>query len=72
MAKSVDVPVFEMGKTNPVTIAKEAVKHAKDYGNDIVILDTAGRLHIDQELMGELANIKKRLTRRRFCWLLIL
>lgn len=59
VAKSVDVPVFEMGKTNPVTIAKEAVKHAKDYGNDIVILDTAGRLHIDQELMGELANIKK-------------
>ncbi len=59
VAKSIDVPVFEMGKTNPVTIAKEAVKHAKDYGNDIVILDTAGRLHIDQELMGELADIKK-------------
>lgn len=59
VAKSIDVPVFEMGKTNPVTIAKEAIKHAKDYGNDIVILDTAGRLHIDEELMGELANIKK-------------
>ena len=48
-----------MGKTNPVKIAKEAVKHAKDYGNDVVILDTAGRLHIDEELMGELADIKK-------------
>lgn len=59
VAKSVDVPVFEMGKTNPVKIAKEAVKHAKDYGNDVVILDTAGRLHIDEELMGELADIKK-------------
>lgn len=51
-------PVFEMGQKNPVKIAKEAIKHAKDYGNDIVILDTAGRLHIDQELMDELKNIK--------------
>ena len=52
------VPVFEMGTENPVTIAKEAIKHAKDYGNDIVILDTAGRLHIDEALMQELQNIK--------------
>lgn len=52
------VPVFEMGKTNPIKIAKEAVKHCKDHGNDILILDTAGRLHIDEELMGELKNIK--------------
>lgn len=53
-----NVPVFEMGKTNPVKIAKEAIKHAKDYGNDVVILDTAGRLHIDEELMNELKNVK--------------
>ncbi len=53
-----DVRVFEMGQINPVTIAKEAVRHAKDYGNDVVILDTAGRLHIDEELMDELKNIK--------------
>ncbi|MGN0696866.1 MAG: signal recognition particle protein [Oscillospiraceae bacterium] len=53
-----DVKVFEMGQINPVTIAKEAVRHAKDYGNDVVILDTAGRLHIDEELMDELKNIK--------------
>lgn len=53
-----NVPVFEMGKENPVKIAKQAIKHAKDYGNDIVILDTAGRLHIDQELMDELKNVK--------------
>ena len=53
------VKVFEMGQINPVTIAKEAVKHAKDYGNDIVILDTAGRLHIDEELMDELKTIKE-------------
>ncbi len=52
------VPVFEMGQENPVKIAKEAIKHARDYGNDIVILDTAGRLHIDEELMNELKNIK--------------
>ena len=39
-------------------IAKNAIKHAKDYGNDIVILDTAGRLHIDEQLMQELQDIK--------------
>ena len=47
-----------MGKANPVKIAKAAVKHARDYGNDVVILDTAGRLHIDEALMGELEKIK--------------
>ncbi len=52
------VSVFEMGQSNPVKIAKEAVKHAKDYGNDVVILDTAGRLHIDEELMDKLKNLK--------------
>lgn len=52
------VKVFEMGQINPVVIAKQAVAHAKDHGNDIVILDTAGRLHIDEELMDELKNIK--------------
>jgi len=58
VGKNADVPVFEMGVENPVKIAKEAIKHARDYGNDIVILDTAGRLHIDDELMGELENVK--------------
>ena len=53
-----EVPVFEMGTENPVKIAKEAIRHAKDYGNDVVILDTAGRLHIDEQLMQELQNIK--------------
>ncbi len=54
----VDVPVFEMGKTDPVNIAKAAVEHAKKHGNDMVFLDTAGRLHIDEALMDELKNIK--------------
>ena len=52
------VPVFEMGQINPVDIAKEAVKLAKDHGYDYVFLDTAGRLHVDEELMNELKNIK--------------
>ena len=53
------VPVFEMGTQDPVKTAKAAVSHAKDHGNDFVILDTAGRLHIDEELMDELMRIKK-------------
>lgn len=52
------VPVFEMGQIDPVEIARKAVSHAKDHGNDIVILDTAGRLHIDETLMGELKTLK--------------
>lgn len=52
------VPVFSMGQINPVEIAQKAILHAKDHGNDIVIVDTAGRLHIDEELMDELKNIK--------------
>lgn len=58
VGKQVDTTVFEMGKEDPVKIAKEAIKYAKDYGHDIVILDTAGRLHVDEELMQELQNIK--------------
>ncbi len=53
-----NVPVFEMGQGDPVKIAEAAVAHAKTYGNDVVILDTAGRLHIDETLMDELKNIK--------------
>lgn len=58
VGERVGVPVFEMGTENPVKIAEAAVKHARDHGNDYVILDTAGRLHIDEELMQELQNIK--------------
>ena len=52
------VPVFEMGQTDPVEIAQNAIKLAKDKGYDYVFLDTAGRLHIDEVLMEELKNIK--------------
>lgn len=54
-----EVAVFEMGQIDPRKIVKEGIKHAKDYGNDLVIIDTAGRLHIDEELMNELKDIKK-------------
>ena len=50
--------VFELGQINPVKIATESIKFAKDNGYDVVILDTAGRLHIDEELMNELKGIK--------------
>ena len=52
------IPVFEKGQTNPVQIAKEAVTYARQHGHDMVFLDTAGRLHVDEALMEELKNIK--------------
>ncbi len=53
-----NIPVFQMGQINPVDIAKAGIEHAKKHGNDLVFLDTAGRLHIDEALMDELKNIK--------------
>ena len=53
-----DIPVFQMGQTNPVDIARAAIEHAKKHGNDMVFLDTAGRLHIDEALMAELQQIR--------------
>jgi signal recognition particle subunit SRP54 len=59
VGEQVGVPVFTMPEgTKPSVIAKSAISHAKDYGNDIVFLDTAGRLHIDSVLMEELVEIK--------------
>ena len=58
VGEQLDIPVFQMGQTNPVDIARAAVEHAKKHGNDMVFLDTAGRLHIDQELMDELKAVK--------------
>ncbi len=52
------IPVFQMGQENPVKIAKAAIRHAQQHGNDIVFLDTAGRLHVDEALMTELKSIK--------------
>ncbi len=57
VGKAVNTPVFEMGTEKPEVIAKKAVAYARDYGHDYLILDTAGRLHIDTELMDELKRI---------------
>ena len=60
LGEKIGVPVFTMPEgTSPVEIAKQAIAHAKDHGNDLVFLDTAGRLHIDETLMEELVKIKE-------------
>ena len=55
----IDVPVFEMGLGNPVEIAKAGLEHANRHGHDMVFIDTAGRLHVDEVLMNELSSIKE-------------
>src|SRR5699024_4296386 len=60
LGKQLDMPVFSKGtEANPVDIAEEAIAHAKEEHHDYVIIDTAGRLHVDEELMDELAQIKE-------------
>jgi signal recognition particle subunit SRP54 len=60
LGQQIDVPVFELGKdANPVEIARQGVERARELGVDTVIIDTAGRLQIDQDMMGELARIKE-------------
>lgn len=58
VGEQVGVPVFEKGTQDPVKTAKEAVEYARYYGRDVLIVDTAGRLHIDEVLMEELLNVK--------------
>ena len=58
VGKQVDVPVYEHGTQDPVKTAQEAIEYARDYGRDVLIIDTAGRLHIDTELMEELRRVK--------------
>ena len=60
VGKQIDIPVFSMGdKVSPIDISKAAIKHARDNGNNVVIIDTAGRLHIDENLMQELKDVKE-------------
>ena len=59
VGQQVNVPVFEKGTQDPVKTAKEAVEYARYYQRDVLIIDTAGRLHIDMELMDELVRIKE-------------
>ena len=58
IGKSLNIEVYEEGKKNPVEISNNAIKYAKENGYDYVLVDTAGRLHIDEELMDELENIR--------------
>lgn len=58
VGQQVDVPVFQMGQIDPVDIARAGIEHAKKHGNDIVFIDTAGRLHVDEELMEQLKVMK--------------
>ncbi|MBQ2634351.1 MAG: signal recognition particle protein [Oscillospiraceae bacterium] len=58
VGRQLDIPVFQMGQGDPVQIARAGIAHAKEHGNDLVFLDTAGRLHIDEALMDELRRIK--------------
>lgn len=58
VGEKVDVPVFERGQQDVIETAKLAIEHARKFGHDPVILDTAGRLHIDENLMGELRDVK--------------
>lgn len=62
LGSQIDVHVFEKGNISPLDIANEAISYAKDYGHDVVIVDTAGRLHIDEELMNEIKNLKDALN----------
>ena len=58
VGSQVDVPVFQMGQNDPIDIAKAGIEHARKHGNDMVFIDTAGRLHVDEELMGQLKDMK--------------
>ena len=62
IGKELNIEVYEEGKENPVIISNNAIKYAKDNGYDYVLIDTAGRLHIDEELMDELKNIKEQVN----------
>lgn len=59
VGEQLDIPVFQMGQIDPVDIARAAVEHARKHGNDMVFLDTAGRLHVDEALMDELRRVKE-------------
>jgi len=59
LGEQIEVPVFSMGEQNPVDIAKAALSHGSSHNNDVIIIDTAGRLHIDEALMEELVQIKE-------------
>lgn len=62
IGKQLNIPVYDEGKKDPVKIAENAINYAKENKNDYVLIDTAGRLHIDEELMDELENIRNKVN----------
>ncbi len=58
VGKQLNIPVFEMGKVNPIKIVKEGLNYAKEQGHNLVIIDTAGRLHIDEDMMKEIRDVE--------------
>lgn len=62
LGKSLNIPVYEEGNTNPVEIAKNSIQYAKENNYDYILIDTAGRLHVDENLMEELVNIKNEIN----------
>ena len=63
VGEQLDIPVFAMGTdVSPIKIAKAGIEHAKQYGHDVVFIDTAGRLHVDEDMMAELKNIKNEIA----------
>ena len=69
LGEQIQAPVFALPEqSDPVAIAKASLEHAKAHGNDIVIVDTAGRLHVDEEMMAEISALKRCLIRTRFSW----
>ena len=62
IGKQLNIEVYDEGKSDPVKISENAIKYAKDNGYDYVLIDTAGRLHVDEELMDELDNIKNQVS----------
>lgn len=67
VGKNADVPVFEMGQIDPQKIVKGALKEAESKGYDTLIVDTAGRLHIDDQLMDEISGLKRRSVPTKYC-----
>ena len=68
VGEQLGIPVYEEGQGDPIAIAQHAFEHARAHGNDLLLLDTAGRLHIDETLMDELKNIKSAVKPTRSCW----
>ena len=62
LGKSLNIPVYEEGNNNPVEIAKNSIQYAKENNYDYILIDTAGRLHVDENLMEELVNIKNEIN----------